>query len=78
MDWNLIKPPETKFDWNLIEPPKEEEEEFDWKTIEPPKIEPEFKLEKAPEVEKTLWEKAKGLFEAKPEVQIAKAQVSYN
>ncbi len=37
-----------------------------------------FKLEKAPEVKKTLWEKAKSLFEAKPEVQIAKAQVSYN
>ncbi|RXG65940.1 hypothetical protein ES695_05450, partial [Candidatus Atribacteria bacterium 1244-E10-H5-B2] len=37
MDWNLMKPPETKFNWNLIEPPKEEEEEkFDWMTIKPP------------------------------------------
>jgi len=80
MDWNLLKSPETKFDWNLIEQPKEEEEKekFDWTTIKPPTEEPGFKLEKAPEVKKTLWEKAKGLFEAKPEAQIAKAQVSYN
>ena len=41
-------------------------------------VEPEFKLKKAPKIEKTLWDKVKGLFEAKPEVQIAKAQVSYN
>ena len=32
----------------------------------------------APEEKKTLWEKIKDLFEAKPETQIAKAQVSYN
>ena len=32
----------------------------------------------APEKKKTLWEKIKDLFEAKPETQIAKAQVSYN
>ena len=58
---------------------KEEEEKlFDWATIKPPTEEPEFKLEKAPEVKETIWEKAKGLFEAKPEAQIAKAQVSYN
>ena len=38
MDWDLIKPPETKFNWNLIEPPKEKEEdkEFNWQSIEPP------------------------------------------
>lgn len=75
-DWKLIKPPETKLDWSSIKPP--EEEELDWTTIEPPKVEPEFKLEKAPEVEKTLWDKVKTIFEAKPETQIAKAQVSYN
>lgn len=79
MDWNLLKPPETKFDWGLIKSPEEEKEEkLDWTTVKPPTKEPEFKLEKAPEVKETLWEKAKGLFEAKPEAQIAKAQVSYN
>jgi len=35
MDWNLLKPPETKFDWSLIKPP-EEEEKFDWATIKAP------------------------------------------
>ena len=111
MNWNLIKPPETKLDWSLIKPPKGEKE-FDWRTIEPPmsaeerkrrllkttklfggeerlkkhlatqkllgKRETGFKLEKAPEVDKTLWDKIKVKFEAKPEVQIAKSQVSYN
>ncbi len=66
MDWNLLKSP-------VLEEEKEEEK-FSWDIIEPPKA--EFKLEKAPK--KTFWEKVKSIFEASPEVQIAKSQVSYN
>ena len=42
MDWNLIKPPETKLDWSLIKPPEEEEKKLDWKTIKPPIEKPEI------------------------------------
>jgi len=40
MDWNLIKPPETKLNWDLIETPKkkEKDEKLDWQSIKPPEI----------------------------------------